>query len=74
MEQMKAEKNPYPGKDTGRAGGSWIWVDSKKDTNTLIHELTHFIDDLLIHLNTEDREFKAYLTAWIIDTVLRWAK
>ena len=63
---------PYPGKDSGRAGGSWIWVDNVKDRNLVIHELTHFVDHLLAYLHSNDEEFRAYLTAWVIDNVLKW--
>ena len=70
----ESRKEVYPGKESGRAGGSWIWFDSKKDTNTIIHELSHFIDDLLKYLRTNDGEFRAYLTGWVIDNVLKWVK
>ena len=65
---------PYPGEDSGRAGGSWIWIDNKKDRNLIIHELSHFVDQLLNYLHTHDGEFRAYITAWVIDNVLKWAK
>lgn len=66
-------KKPYPGKDSGRAYGSWVWVDVK-DRNLLIHELSHFIDDTLDFVDIKDHEFRAYLTAWVIDTVLKWVE
>ena len=65
---------PYPGKNTGRAFGSRIWVWSLSDRGTLIHELSHFIDDLMSFLHSTENEFRAYCTAWIIDTVLTWAE
>ena len=65
---------PCPGKNTGRSFGSRIWVWSLSNQGTLIHELSHFIDDLMDFLHSTDSEFRAYCTGWVIDTVLTWAR
>ena len=62
----------YPGKDSGRAYGGWLWIDNGKDRNTVIHELSHLIDDIMVLVHTDDTEFRAYLTGWIMDNVLKW--
>lgn len=65
---------PCPGEGTGRSFGSWIWVQCLSDRETLIHELSHFLDDMMLNLSSSDSEFRAYCTAWVIDTVLTWAR
>ena len=65
---------PCPGKGAGRAYGGAIWVESLSDEGTLIHELSHFIDDLMEFLKSDDSEFRAYCTEWVFVNVLEWAK
>ena len=69
--KMKSAACPVGG--SGRTYGSWIWVYALKDRPTLIHELSHFIDSLMETLGTNSSEFRAYLTEWIMDTVLKWS-
>lgn len=64
---------PWPGEGCGRASGGWIWVNEKSDSATIIHELSHFIDDLMSSLHNNNTEFRAYLTEWVFHTVLAWA-
>ena len=58
----------------GRAFGGWIWVRDISDRSTLIHELSHLLDDLMESLNSTDSEFRAYCTEWVIDKVLTWTE
>ena len=69
----KMKNADCPTENSGRAYGSWIWVYELKDSLTLIHELSHFIDSLMETVKSNDTEFRAYLTGWIIDTVLKWS-
>lgn len=64
---------PCPKKNAGRAFGSWMWVWDPSDQAVLIHELSHFIDDLMGLIKSTDTEFRAYCTEWVMDTVLTWA-
>ena len=61
-----------PGEGTGRSFGSWIWVWGISDIATLIHELSHFLDDLMANLHSTDSEFRAFCTEWVITSVLVW--
>ncbi len=63
----------WPGKNAGQADGGWIWIDNTKDKNLIYHELSHLIDDVMVLINTKDREFRAFITAWVNDTVLKWS-
>lgn len=65
---------PVPPKGSGKSWGGWIWISDLKERRTIIHELSHLIDDTMNDLHTNDTEFRAYITMWVIDTVLRWAK
>jgi len=69
----ESRNEPYPGEESGRAGGSWIWIDALTDTQTLYHELSHFIDHLMKYLGSNDDEFRAYLTSWVMHNVLKWS-
>lgn len=62
-----------PGEGSGRTWGSWVWVHDLKDTNTLIHEILHFLDDTYTFVACEDEtEFKAYIGAHVLTKVLEW--
>jgi len=73
-EDSKIDMGEYPGEDSGRSNGGWIWIDNTKDKNLIYHELSHLIDDVMELINSHDKEFRAYISAWIYDSVLRWAK
>lgn len=61
-----------PGKGAGRSFGYRVWVWDISNRASLIHELSHFLDWLLDSLCSTDTEFRAYCTAWVIETVLAW--
>jgi len=56
----------------GRAWGSWLWVYNIHDSNTLYHELSHFIDDTMDDLHSKDTEFRAYITGYVYENVIKW--
>ena len=60
-----------PNVNSGKAWGGWLWVYGLNDVKTLIHELSHFIDDLMNTLGTDDGEFRAYITGWVTERVLK---
>jgi len=77
VESMGPIANPellekVPDGDSGRTYGSIIWVNML-NRNTLIHELSHFLDCLFSILDSADTEFRAYTTAYIITAVTQWA-
>lgn len=61
-----------PGEGTGRTWCSWIWLNELDGWELVAHELSHFEDELMNHLHTNDTEFRAFLAGWISDTVLSW--
>jgi len=58
----------------GRCYGSWVFVHDIKDTATLIHEMSHFIDELMKNIGTDDTEFRAYITEYIMMKVIELSK
>lgn len=70
---LSGTDNPLPEGESGRAWGSDIWVNDKKDINTVFHETQHFLHDLFEYLGcTKETEFKAYLAAEVHEQILRW--
>lgn len=65
---------PVPEMGSGRSWGGWIWMSTLKDRRLIVHELSHLIDDTMNDLHTDDSEFRAYITMWVIGNVLEWAK
>ena len=63
---------PLPSKGSGKAWGGWVWISDLKDRQLVIHELSHLIDDTMEDLHSKDTEFRAYITMWVIDNVLKW--
>lgn len=59
-----------PGEGSGRQWGGWIWVHDLGDRKLMLHELSHFMDTLMEHLNTEDGEFRAFLSSDVYDRSL----
>ena len=47
-----------------------LWVKNKDDIPTLIHELSHLIDNILSALNIRDGETRAYLLEWLIVEII----
>lgn len=64
--------SPCPKKGSGRCFRGHIWVFTLKDKRILIHELSHLLDDIMLTVGSEDTEFRAYLTEWIMFKVLEW--
>lgn len=56
----------------GRHFGSHVWVDNLDRADVLIHELSHYIDEVMGELRTNDTEFRAWITEWVITNVLEW--
>ncbi len=69
----KDDPKEPPGKGSGRSWGGWVWVEGLEDTNCLVHELSHFLTDTMAALHSEDGEFRAYITGWVVSAVLEWA-
>lgn len=61
-----------PSKECGRAWGSWVWVYDPCNTNTVFHELSHFIDDVMDNVNSECGEFRAFITAFVFEMVYNY--
>lgn len=66
--------SPSPKRTEGRYYGGRIWVYDIKDKKTLLHELSHLIDDAMLTLNSDDTEFRAYLTEWVYMAVLKYSE
>lgn len=60
-------------KNAGRCFGSHVWVDNIKDGPMLIHEMSHFVDNLMGDVGSDDTELRAYITENIMTRVLTWA-
>ena len=61
-----------PSKSGGRAWGGWLWVSDIQDTNTLMHEVSHVLDNTMGLIDSNDTEFRAYIAGWLISSVLEW--
>ena len=61
-----------PEGDTGRSLEGWVWISDTAGRGTLIHELSHLIDNLMNLLVSQDTEFRAYLTEWTFERFLTW--
>lgn len=57
----------------GRCYGSWIWYEDLGDINTIAHELSHFLDNLFATIGSNDTEFRAYVTGYVMEKVLLWS-
>lgn len=70
---FSSDPNKHPG--GGRADGSWVWVENIRDRSLLIHEISHFLDMLYDFVGCkEEREFKAYLAEYVLDTAISFAE
>ena len=57
----------------GLAFGPYIWIRSKKDKNTVFHEVQHSLDALFEVLGAdEESEFKAYIAGHVNEKVFEW--
>jgi len=61
-----------PGKGCGRCYGSWIWVHDPIYTESLVHELTHFVCDLMENMGSSDEELRCLISGWVVSHVLDW--
>lgn len=51
---------------------NYIWVENRRDTEVLLHELQHYLDWLFKYLGCrKEKEFKAYLASYVIKSVLK---
>lgn len=61
------------GKEVGRQCGSDLWIGDNATLPTLIHETSHYIDSLMEHLDTQDSEFRAFITEYVMIRILEYA-
>jgi len=61
------------GLDSGRHWGSYLWVASIEKTGTLFHEASHLIDDCMRHVCSDDGEFRAYITEYVLNALMKIA-
>ncbi len=61
-----------PGEGAGRSCGRRIWVYNLNDRQCLLHELVHYIQNLMEQLCVTDEEFRCILSGWLIDHVMQW--
>jgi len=65
---------PVVTSDCGRSWGGHVWVSALKHQGTLIHELSHAIDETMEVVGSQDTEFRAYITEWVLVNVLKWVR
>lgn len=67
---LSEEPDEAPKGAQGRACGSFVWVSDKDDVDTVAHELSHCIDDMMESLGSKDSELRAHITGWLFR---KWA-
>jgi len=70
----EVSETPIVTGNCGRSFGAHVWVSNLKHQGTLIHELSHAIDEAMEVVGSQDTEFRAYVTAWVLVNVLKWAR
>ena len=61
--------HPPVAKDAGRSYGTWMWVSDKIHRDTLLHEISHFLDSVM---KEYEDEWRAYTAEYIEEAVLNW--
>ena len=70
--KMEKEPEDPPSSGSGRSYGSWIWLGEVDNLELVAHELSHFVDDMMNHIHSDDGEFRAYISGWVHKAVFDW--
>lgn len=57
----------------GRAYGSMIWVKTRKNVNTVFHEIAHSLSAVYeTRRFSDEEEFKAYIAGYVYEKAFEW--
>lgn len=55
----------------GICWSSILYIGDAKDENTIIHEASHCTDHIMLDLETESAEVRAYFMGWLVPEIKR---